>query len=266
MDTLRRLIGLLALSLAPWLWVLAAPPTPLALATSATPVTAAAPIVIGTEAAPDGYFSRFATLIYTEAFKRLGMSIRLDYLPLARQRVLLDSGAIDADGGRIYEFGATHPNLVRVEESHTDLNFALYATKPGLRLQSLEQLRSNELLVEYRRGILFCEKALTPMLTPARLSTISSEEQGVQKLLLGRTDLYCDLDMAVRRVSNLPEFKDRPQVYKAFAFGAIPIHMYLHGKHAELAPRLAIVIKQMKAEGLIDVYRRQVERDLGWTR
>lgn len=230
------------------------------------PTAPAAPIVIGTEAAPEGYFARLATLIHTEAFKRVGRSIRFDFVPLARQRVLIDSGAIDADGGRIHEFGAAHPNLVRVEESHTDLNFALYAAKPGLRLQNLEQLKSNELRVEYRLGILLCEQALTPVLAPQRLTTTSSEEQGVQKLLFDRTDLYCDLDMAVRRVSNLPEFRDRPPVHKAYSFGPVPIHMYLHSKHAELAPRLAIAIKQMKAEGLIDAYRRQVERDLGWTR
>lgn len=255
MDALKLTLALVLLCLAPARVAMAAPGAP-----------TAAPIVIGTEAAPEGYFSRFATLIYTEAFKRLGMSIRLDYLPLARQRMLLDSGAIDADGGRILEFGAAHPNLVRVQESHTNLHFALYTVQPGLQFDSLEQLRATDLLVEYRRGILFCEQALTPLLAPQRLSTISSEEQGLHKLLLGRSGLYCDLDMAVRRVTNSPEFKDRPAVRKAFSFAPVPIYMYLHRKHADLAPRLAVVIRQMKAEGLIDIYRRQVERDLGWTR
>ena len=260
MDVLRPVIRFLVLLLGLGCTAMAAPQAPV------SPPTPTAPIVIGTEGAPEGYFSRFATLIYTEAFKRLGLTIRLDHFPLARQRMLLDSGAIDADGGRIREFGAAHPNLVRVEEAHVDLNFALYAAQPGLRFESLEQVRSTDLLVEHRRGILFCEQALMPLLTPERLSTISTEEQGLQKLLLGRTNLYCDLDMAVRRVMNSPEFKDRPAVHKAFTFRPVPIYMYLHRRHADLVPRLAVVIKQMKAEGLIEVYRRQVERDLGWTR
>jgi polar amino acid transport system substrate-binding protein len=44
----------------------------------------------------------------------------------------------------------------------------------------------------------------------------------------------------------------------------VPTYPYLHRKHADLAPRLAAVLKQMKSEGLIKAYRLQVERDLGW--
>jgi hypothetical protein len=34
----------------------------------------------------------------------------------------------------------------------------------------------------------------------------------------------------------------------------------LHRKHAALALRLAATLKQMKAEGLVDAYRAQVEK------
>lgn len=36
---------------------------------------------------------------------------------------------------------------------------------------------------------------------------------------------------------------------------AIPLHAFLHHKHAALAPRLAEALRQMKAEGVIERYR-----------
>jgi hypothetical protein len=61
-----------------------------------------------------------------------------------------------------------------------------------------------------------------------------------------------------------PEFKGA-NVRKVVSIGkTVPTYPYVNKKHAELAPRLAAVLKQMKAEGLIEVYRKQVERDLGW--
>jgi hypothetical protein len=49
----------------------------------------------------------------------------------------------------------------------------------------------------------------------------------------------------------LPEFKNVTAVRQLLTYGdTIALHPYLHRKHAELAVRLAAVLKQMKADGL----------------
>lgn len=198
---------------------------------------------------------KWATLAYSEAFRRLGLPVRINHYPLARRTALVESGAIDGDA---------HPSLVRVEESFADRNFALFTTHPTLQPRTLEELRPNRWQVKFRRGLLFCESTLKPLLPAARLSDISSEEQGVKKLLAVRTDLYCDLDYAVRRVLHLPQFKKAAPVRKVFDLGVVPTYPYLHRKHAALAPLLAATLKKMKAERLIDAYRVQVEKELVW--
>jgi hypothetical protein len=47
---------------------------------------------------------------------------------------------------------------------------------------------------------------------------------------------------------------------------SVPTYTYLHKKHTELAPRLAATFKKMKAEGLIEAYRLQIEREMGWSK
>jgi hypothetical protein len=46
----------------------------------------------------------------------------------------------------------------------------------------------------------------------------------------------------------------------------LSLYPYLHMKHSALAPRLAAVLKQMKAEGLVERYRIDTEREFGVVR
>lgn len=224
------------------------------------------PFIMAADGEATTYGSRWVLKIFTEAFKRLGVPFQLEQYTLARRAILVDSGRIDGETSRIYSYGDTRPNLIRVEESLIDLSFALYTANPKLRLARLEDLRTTQHLVEFRRGILICENTLKQYVDAERLSDVVTQEQGLKKLVSGRTDLYCDIDVYVLQELQSPDLKDSAKnVRKVISIGkAVPTYPFLNKKHAELAPRLAAVLKQMKAEGLIEAYRLQVERDLGW--
>lgn len=227
-------------------------------------VDTAKPFVMMVDGEPATFGNRWGTRVYIEIFRRLGMPLQLEHYSLARRTALMEEGMTDGEAARVYAYGNGRPHLVRVEESVLDFSFALFAANPGVRLDRLEDLRSSSLLVEYRRGILLCENTLKQWVPAERISDVVTLQQGLKKLRAGRTDLYCDLDVLVRQELQSPEFKDAA-IRKAIGVGnAVPTYPYLHKKHAALAPRMAAVIKQMKAEGLIEAYRRQLERDLGW--
>lgn len=220
--------------------------------------------VMTADGEPSTYGSLWVSLIYTEAFKRLGIPFHLEHYSLARRAALVDEGIADGETSRVYSYGNTRPNLVRVEESLIDLVFAFFTANPAVRLERIDDLRASNYQVEYRRGILLCETTVKGVATPERISDVLTQGQGLKKLIAGRTDLYCDLEAYVLQELQLPEFKGA-NVRKVVSIGkAVPTYPYLNKKHAELALRLAAVIKQMKAEGLIEAYRLQVERDLGW--
>ncbi|CAN5332730.1 transporter substrate-binding domain-containing protein [soil metagenome] len=249
-------------SLAVLVWLCLAMPPALGQSASST----SAPFVMGFDDGPSVFGSKWAARIYTEAFRRLNLTLSIGYYPLARRAALVDDGEIDGDGARVYGYGAAHPNLVRVEESVMEFSFGVYSASPAVSVQRLEDLQSTTLLGEYRRGIFLCETTLKKVMPPERLSDVTNELQGVKKLLAGRTDIYCDLDNVVRQTLVSPEIKDQASVRKVFDIGALPTYPYLHKKHAALAPRLAAILKQMKTEGLIDAYRVQAERELGWSK
>lgn len=237
------------------------------LCLSATPVLSQSvkPFVMAADGEPTTYGSRWVSLIYSEAFKRLGIPFQLEHFSLARRAALVDDGTIDGETSRVYSYGNNRPNLVRVEESLIDLGFSLYTANPALRLARVEDLRTSDYKVEYRRGILICQNALTAAVPAERISDVLTQQQGLKKLVAGRTDLYCDIDVYVLQELQTPEFKGVTNVRKVISIGtAVPTYPFINRKHADLAPRLAAVLKQMKAEGLIESYRLQVERDLGW--
>lgn len=252
-----------------WRWVcrlalLASLCLPAAPALSQAALAAKKPFVMAADGEPTTYGSRWVALIYNEAFKRLGMPFQLEHYTLARRAALVEEGAADGETSRVYAYGNGRPDLVRVEESLIDLGFSLYTANPAMRLERIEDLRTTHYQVEYRRGILLCENTLKAVVAAERLSDVPTQLQGLKKLVAGRTDLYCDIDVYVLQELQLPEFKG-VNVRKVISVGkAVPTFPYLHKKHAELAPRLGAVLKQMKAEGLIESYRLQVERDLGW--
>jgi hypothetical protein len=228
--------------------------------------TTARPFIMTADGDPTTYGSRWAKLIYNEVFKRLGIPYQLENYTLARRAALVEEGAADGETSRVYSYGDNRPNLVRVEESLIDLAFSFYSANPAVRIDRLEDLRTTNYLVEYRRGILICENAVKQFVPAERISDVPTQRQGLKKLTAGRTDLYCDIDVYVLQELGSPEFKDGPKVRKVISLGkSVPTYPYLNKKHAALAPRMAAVLKQMKAEGLIETYRLQVERDLGWT-
>lgn len=209
------------------------------------------------------YSVRLFRLIYSEAFKRLGVPLEVASYPTARLTLLMDRGLIDGEMARALIYGQLHPNLIRVKESVLVGAFALYTAKPELRLDDLKELAKSPLRVEYRLGVLTCDGALKAVVPAPRLSAIATTRQGLEKLLLDRTDVYCDIDLAVENNLYGSEIRGAGALRVLLQIGdPAPLYPYLNQNHAELAIRLAAALKQMKQEGLFERYRKEVLRDL----
>lgn len=209
------------------------------------------------------YIFKWFDLIYTEAFRRLGLRIELSVYPTQRIGVLLDQGSIDGEVGRARIYAEVHPGLIRVEESVLDVAFALYTANPALAVSRLDGLRGSNLTAGYRRGVVYCERELQSVLPAAQITDVTKEEQGLHMLISGRIDVFCGMDTAVWAALASPSFKGTTVVRHLMTLQLAPLYPFLLGKHAEQAPKLAAALKAMKAEGLIERYRLQALREFG---
>ena len=226
-----------------------------------------APMVLGTDTGESTLSGMWARRIYVEAFRRLAIPLEIAQYPLGRLGVLADQGALDGELLRVHGYADTHPDLVRVDEPVYGVRMALYSAHPTLRLNRLEDLPAAGVTGEYRRGVAVCERTLRQWLPEDSISDVTTAEQGLRKLTAGRTGVFCDFDLAVAAALLSAELAGLAPFRKVLDIGAeIPLYPYLHRRHAELAPRLAEVLKKMRAEGLIERYRLDVEREIGQNR
>jgi hypothetical protein len=129
----------------------------------------------------------------------------------------------------------------------------------SLALRRLDELQASPLRVLYRRGVVYCERTLSA-LPPERLANVTTTSQALKMLLAGRADVYCDIDSSMRQAQSEEQIRV-PAVRMLLELESAALYPYLHARHAELAPRLAAVLKRMKEEGLLDRYLREVPRD-----
>ena len=240
------------------------------LAAPSSPPPPPTPFLLGTDLEETSLMGKWYRHIYGEAFRRMGVPLKVVTVPTARLPSIVGQGDINGQGSRVFAYAESHPNEVRVEEVLHEVRLALYAFGPPRNAEPprrLEDLTAGKWTVEYRRGVAICEKKLKPVLPAERLSDVTTVEQGLKKLKAGRTDFYCDFDTAVRNELVTAEFNGDTGFHQALDLNVgLPLYPYLHKSHAELAPRLAETLRKMKAEGLIERYLHQSEHELGVTR
>lgn len=211
----------------------------------------------------DSYTGRLVPRIYNELFRRLQVPLEFVRYPAARLSMQIEHGAVDGEIARAAGYADSHPDLVRVQESVLDAVFALYVDGNRVNLRQLNELSITGWRVAYRTGVLYCENTLRRLVTPDRLTTVSTPQQGLQLLQRNRVDLYCDVDLAVVNHLYGPEFRDSRSLRKLLdASDPAPLYPYFLAKHADLAVRAATVLKQMKREGLLQRYDQEVLREI----
>jgi hypothetical protein len=219
-----------------------------------------ATVLFGTSKSPDNFLGIWERLLYTEAFSRLNLHVQFIQMSLPRLDAALERGDIDVEAPRQWEYLFQFSGTVRVEEPVVEISFGIYTANPAVQENDLHAMPRN-LNVEFRRGIDDCEVVLKAVFPAERISDVATVEQGVMKLVTGRTDLYCDVDYAVMYAKSKLERAKSDSLRKvAKVEQSIRLYTYLSKKNEALAPRLAEVLKQMKEEGLFERYKIQARQ------
>ncbi|MCH1929502.1 hypothetical protein L9G16_04855 [Shewanella sp. A25] len=198
------------------------------------------------------YF-RWGELLYTEAFARLGYQFSYQVVPAMRASLLADSGKVDGEPARVFAYGMKFQNLVRVEEPILETKLLAFARNPEIKLVDWDSLKQFPYRVEYNRGIFFAEQKLESLLPAERLTTSSSPVNSFRKLLHDRIDIYIDTAVIGFPLLQKAEF-EHSKIHSVVDLETLISFAYLHKRHRLLAPKLSETLKQMKQEGLFELY------------
>ena len=218
------------------------------------PLQAADKIVFTNGLPENSYRFKWFKLVYTEAFRRLGMEFEFKNYPMKRGPRLVNQGILDGDPGRMPEFSAQYPNLLRVDEPIFTGRQIAYTTDKKIKLNNKwESLRNTNFRVNYRRGVKLCEMNLPKVVRPDKLEAVNNDIHGLRKLMAKRIDIYVGIESIVDTILKTKEFSAL-SFYKAGVMDESNVYTFLHKKHEKLIPKLAAVFKAMKEEGLMEQY------------
>ncbi len=195
----------------------------------------------------------FLDVVATEAFRRIGVHLRLIKLPAERGLLLANEGYLDGDLTRIAGLNAQYPNLVRVPEKLIDWDFVAFSRNPSIPANFAVLRKYSVGLI---RGWKIYERA---MAGSKDLTTVNNPEQLFRLLDLNRIDvaLYMRLSgLALIQKMAIPDIHVLKPV-----LARRPMYMYLNRRDIALVPKLAAALRGLKRDGFYDrVYREKLTR------
>lgn len=215
--------------------------------------------MVSSKGTKDSYHGRLLNLIYTEAFKRLGIELEYEGYIAKRASWMSDSGMVDGELHRIRHYSDKHPNLIRVEEPYFSIYLAAYGVDPTIRLNDWKSLQGTQYTVGHRKGVKICETELPKYLEINKIMTPISIKQGLRQVINKRADLFIDVQAITEdMIKSDDELKDS-NIQRVGIMEEISTHSFLHKKHRSLAPKVSTVLKDMKKEGLIEKFKKMAE-------
>lgn len=184
-------------------------------------------------------------VIAGEAFRRVGLRLKLIQLPAERALMNANNGIEDGEVSRVAGIQKAYPNLIPVKEKLVDHHFVAFTRHVPLETINWQALAPYT--VGYIRGYKIVEKNIP---TGTQVSTANDAEQLFTMLDKGRVDIVIYRRWEGAMLAKRMRINDLRVMEPSLAEKGI--YIYLHKKHADKVPLLSAALRDIKAEGLFN--------------
>lgn len=204
-------------------------------------------IIVGVVGSSDAYAG---DVILRQAYRRLGIDLKIRKLPAERALRLADSGQVDGEVQRIDAIRHVYKNLVQIRPAINFLEAAVFTGSKNFPVEGWESLRPYRIGII--RGIKFAEANTTGMRRYIasgydalfRMLNNGSLDVGVVPRING---LWHQIISGSDRIHEL-----RPPVTR------FKLYHYLHKKNRNLVPMISKVLAEMDVSGELLTIRNHV--------
>ena len=194
----------------------------------------------------------FIDIVVGEAFRRVGLELKLIKLPPERALKNANDGIDDGDVNRIAGLEKLYPNLIRVPEKNYDMKFVAFARDPAFEIDGWRSLKPY--IVGLIKGWKIFEKNI-----PAGTDMVYAHdpEQLFTLLEKGRIDIalysrLMGLDIVKRRQLTGVTILSPPLATRE-------MFLYLHKSRKEFVPLIADALAALKREGFYAAEFKKIE-------
>jgi len=190
----------------------------------------------------------FADQIVTEAFKRIGYQLETVRMPAERALINANRGIDDGDLARVAGLQKKYPNLIQVPESIMLIDMVLFSKNmPSFVVKGWKSVASHSLAII--SGWKIMEENFASLGDRVDIIKTDNVEQSFMLLEKDRVDFVAYSSwsgLGYLKAHNITNVKLLQPPLASPKF-----YIYLNKKHKKIVPRLAAVIRQMKADGTI---------------
>lgn len=194
--------------------------------------------------------TEIAEQVLREAYDRLGYELTVHRLPGERTLIFANEGRMDGELYRKLGMDQTYNNLLIVPVPLLTYEIVVFTHGTSFTVNGWDSLKP--FTIGHVRGIKIVQENTAGMRTEA----VPTMAQAFQKMMMGRTDIVVGnrlSGMAVVKSLKLDEVHVLNPPLASF-----PVYHYLHRKHEELVPRLSGVLRQMRADKVIEAIQQRV--------
>lgn len=202
-------------------------------------------LVLNTDGAPP--HSRpgdtgFEDRIILEAFRRIGVPVRLVRLPSERALKNAEQGIDDGSYVRIAGLSAQYPNLIMVPEPMSEFRFTAFTRDPAITMATWDDLRARNV------GLVTGWKLVEKNLGDAPHASRARDEEALFALLdKGRVEVVVSSLHSGEDIIRRHDYQNVRVLNPPLAVQ--PMYLYMHKKHAALVPLLDKALQHMRQDG-----------------
>lgn len=198
-----------------------------------------------------GAITEIGTIVLTEAYQRLGVSMELEFSSGGQGLQLANEGRVDGDLFRAAGLEKDYPNLTQIQVPIASTNYVVFSKNPRLGVRTWDDLMPYSLA--YARGIRVIESNIPVNNSVTR---VNSSVEAMRMLVADRVELVVNSHMGgLKTISemNLSGIRvSRPPLQTSVVFH------YLHADNKHLVQPLTDVLREMEKEGLMQAAWDQV--------
>jgi len=199
--------------------------------------------------------SKTSLAVLKVAYAKLGITVEGKIFPAARALAQSDAGMTDGEVHRIKAIAPQHPNLIRIDIPINVVEGMAVTCDRTIDTTVVENISQYHLGIKI--GTRYVEKLVDGMPSVVRKA---DENKLTQLLKAGRLDVVIGdrpwaISETLKADGECVRINEPPLV-------TIPLYHYLHKRHADLVPRIAKVLREMKESGEMEEVCRQAYKDI----
>ncbi len=191
---------------------------------------------------PKGIVVELSDRIISEAYRRVGVPLKISHLPSKRALVDANEGITDGEIMRIKEINEHYSNLLLVPVSLVWVDQVVFSKNINFKVDGCESLRPYNIGI--RIGVISLEECTKGM----RVHQVTRIEQLIEMLDLERIDILVT-GSKLFLLGEIKKFGFSGMKVLTPHLKRLPLYHFLHKKHRDFVPIITKALRDMEKEG-----------------